>query len=76
MGGNGWDEWRNHVLEELRQQRASQERLFERLDTMSQDIAALKVKSGLWGMIGGAFSICIAIGIYVIKCLVGMGQQP
>ena len=54
---NGWDEWGKHVLTELA--RVSQEIRGMRREQSNilQQIAALKVKSGMWGAVGAMFPI-------------------
>lgn len=54
----GWPEWRKHVLEELKRQGTGQSEIKKELVdlrvSIANDIATLKVKSGIWGVIGGA----------------------
>ncbi len=65
---NGWQEWSKHVLKEL-------ERFDELLSELNRtqvdikiEIAMLKVKSSLWGMIAGSIPVGImAIVQYLTK---------
>jgi len=68
---NGWKEWSKHVLAEL-------ERLndnYSKLDSVfnsefrkiSVEIAMLKVKSGIWGLIGGTIPILITLILLYLK---------
>lgn len=50
---NGWDQWSRHVLAELRRLADGQEKQTEEIGATRADIAALKVKAGIWGAIGG-----------------------
>lgn len=60
----GWDEYRKLVLAELRRidegfqherkNRAMTEKIYwERIAKLEIDIAALKIKAGVWGLMGG-----------------------
>lgn len=42
------------------------DKLNERITKVRIDIAGLKVKSGIWGLIGGAIPILITISIYFL----------
>ena len=35
-----------------------------------EDISALKVKAGIWGLIGGSIPIVIGLGIWVLRRLI------
>ena len=51
---NGWSEWENYVLKRLESNDESHKDIMKQLQTIHIDIAKLKVKSGVWGAIGGA----------------------
>lgn len=62
--GNGWIEYRRHVMEsierltsEIRHERnnakQSQNYLVNRLLEVEKEIATLKVRCGIWGLMGG-----------------------
>lgn len=62
---DSWDQWGNHVLEEL-------QRLNRNMEThqaegaefkvwVNREIATLKVKAGVWGVLGGGFALLLAI---------------
>ncbi len=40
------------------------EKIFEKLDTLIEDVAGLKVKAGVWGIFGG---IIAAIGAFIVS---------
>jgi len=71
---NGWNEWSKHVLFELQRLNVCYSSLNKRVEDLSTtskvDIAILKIKSGIWGAIGGLVPICTAIIIAVIVYLV------
>ena len=54
MADGGWNEWREHVLEELRRAYAEQQAVRKDLQQMSVQIAQLKVRAGIWGAVAGA----------------------
>ncbi len=63
---DGWKEYQVHVLAELERLNECYNRLDKKLSSVCTDIAGLKVKSGLWGSLGGAMSILIALGIWLV----------
>lgn len=63
---NGWTEWSKHVLFELERLNTCYERLDQKIDQVNIELVKLKVKSGIWGLVGGAIPICIMLGIYFI----------
>ncbi len=69
VSGNGWDEWRKFVLMELRRSNKSHESADRRLDIISEDIVALKVKSGVWGLVGGMIPVALLLALWLLKGL-------
>lgn len=64
---NGFDQWKNYIIKEL-------ERLLvieDKVDLLNIEIAKLKVKSGIWGILGGSVPVVLALTIYLIKTLIG-----
>ncbi len=57
---NSWTEWRQHVLITLTA-------LTEKMDSVSTDVAQLKVKAGIWGLLGGAIPVVIALVFLMVK---------
>ena len=64
---SNWEEYQVFVLEELKSLNRNIEKVENKLDCISKDTAVLKVKAGLWGLLGGAIPIMIALGIYILK---------
>lgn len=64
--GNGWNEWSRHILKELERLNECYDKLDGRLRNIEQDMAMLKVKSGVWGATGAALVI---VGQVLIKAL-------
>ncbi len=55
-------EWRLHLVSELSVIKKKQ-------TDISNDIEGLKVKSGLWGVIGGALPVILGMGAYILRGL-------
>ena len=41
----------------------------DRISDLRVDIATLKVKAGIWGLLGGAIPVIVLIGVYIIPKL-------
>jgi hypothetical protein len=70
---NGWREWSKYVLKELERLNSCIIDINEKasisvgcITTLKTEIAKLKVKSGIWGVIGGAIPVLILL---IIKFL-------
>jgi len=61
MPENDWNEWSKYVLNELKRHNKVQEKMQSDIASIKTDIALLKLKSGLWGLAGGAIPVGIAI---------------
>ena len=59
-----WDQWGIHILEELKRLSIGIEDMKTDLSSLKQEIAMLKVKSGVWGCIGALIPITITIVIW------------
>lgn len=64
---NEWNEYQEFVLRELKRLNNNIEKIEDKLDNISKDTVVLKVKAGLWGLLGGAIPILIALGFYLLK---------
>ncbi len=62
-----WNQWSKYVLKELERLNTCIEGQKDKLNRISIDIARLKVKSGMWGAIGGAIPICILLAVWLVK---------
>lgn len=62
-----WREWSRHVLAELKRLNETQEDLNKEIKTISVEIAMLKVKSGVWGLLGGLIPVLIMVLVESIK---------
>ncbi len=66
MNGD-WPEWSRFILAELKRLNEVQEKIDTKLQKVTIDIAMLKVKSGVWGMMGGLIPIIIVLVIEKYK---------
>lgn len=73
MAPDGWQEWSKFVLKELTRLGDAYENLTKKvndeLTELKTEVAMLKVKSGIWGLIGGI----LVIGIFYLSRYVGGG---
>jgi len=67
MPPNGWKEWSKFVLKELERLNECYETLDQKMDKLSKEVAMLKVKSGVWGLIGGAIPVAVALAIWILR---------
>lgn len=72
-GPNGWIEYRKLVLQQLQDLNKSVAGLREDQTKMRESIAGLNVKSGAWGVVGGAIPVVIAVAIWLLKSSAGAG---
>jgi len=67
---NGWDEWQRHVLSELKRLNGCWEQQTEKTTQLLVGITELKaqfkIKSGIWGALGGMVPILVAFVIFLI----------
>lgn len=73
-----WNAWGQHVLKELERLNLNFEALKEKVDekhaniwvainNMKIEIAKLKVKAGIWGLVGGALAVIPAIVFVLLE---------
>lgn len=78
---NGWGRWAIFVLKELERLNDNQEKMGKDIATLRSDIAVLttniatlktelKLKSGVWGALGGLIPVCVAVGLWIIQQLI------
>jgi len=67
MPPNGWQEWSKFVLKELKRLSDAFEKLSEKASKSEAEIAMLKVKSGVYGLVGGA----VLVVIFLLSRLIG-----
>ena len=66
---DSWDEWRIYILKELKRQAEQNKQVIHKLDEVKTDIATLKVKAGVWGLIGGMIPVVVILGIWLLKTI-------
>lgn len=75
---NGWDEYKNLVMaeirrlaEEIRHERSNartvQKYVVDRMTEMEKELAMLKVRCGIWGLMGGLIPALSALAFSLIK---------
>lgn len=69
---NGWHESQKLVLSEIRRVSKWCEKLDDRMISVQIEIAQLKIKAGVWGLVGGLIPVAIAIGLILLKGFIGV----
>lgn len=59
--GNGWQEYQRLVLYELKAHTDTLAEFGKELTNVKVEIGMLKVKSGMWGLLGGMVPVAIAL---------------
>lgn len=63
---DGWDEYRIMVVNELRRLNDNLERTNDKVDDLGRKVAALQVKAGVWGILGGLVPLTIALAMKLL----------
>jgi len=64
---NDWEKWSVYILKELERLNDCYEESRKEIVKIGKDIVSLKVKSGMWGVIGGMVPICIGLLIWLAR---------
>jgi hypothetical protein len=64
---DSWGDWGNHVLAELVRLNKNFESMQENNSKMWIEISMLKVKSGLWGVVGGSLAVLPTLFYFWMK---------
>jgi len=64
---NDWNEWRKFVLAELKRLGEGLESLGKSVGRLRVEVAMLKVKSGIWGVIGGSIPVVVMLILWYLK---------
>jgi hypothetical protein len=62
---NGWNEYQKLVLHELQEHTKELDKINAEIQKIHVEVATLKVKSGVWGLIAGSIPVAIAIAMKV-----------
>jgi len=68
---NDWPKWSMYVLEELKRQNTCMEAIKKRQNDHSVDLAMLKVRASVWGLLGGAIPAALMLIYWLLKGVVG-----
>lgn len=59
------------MLQELKRLNDCYEKLDGKIDKMTVDVVSLRIKAGIWGLMGGFMPVAIALAIYYLKAKTG-----
>jgi len=62
-----WQQWSRYVLKELERLNECYEKLDNKVNNIANDISILKVKAGIWGLIGAAIPVTVMIILQYVK---------
>ena len=62
-----WEQYQKYVLNELQRHNKLLEKVSDKLSKVDSEIATLKVKSGLWGMLGATVPLAIAMSFKLLN---------
>jgi hypothetical protein len=71
--GKQWEEYRRQILHELELHHEQIRDLFKRVNQDRVDIAVLKEKAGIIGLIGGAIPAAVVLLVWLVKGTGGGG---
>jgi hypothetical protein len=64
---NGWNEHRLKVTSDILELKQRVEQIDRKVDQCLIGITALKVRSGIWGLMGGMAAVAIGLGAAALK---------
>lgn len=64
---DSWFAWSKHVLMQLETDAKCMREIKQELTKIKVEIGQLKVKSGIWGLIGGAVPVAIGLAVWLLK---------
>lgn len=67
ISSDSWMAWSRHVLHQLETDTKCLYEIKREITLLKIEIAKLKVKSGIWGAIGGAVPLAVGLAIWLIK---------
>jgi predicted lipase len=67
MGNDEWHENRKLVIDCIERHQSCIKDLYEKVSDIKTEIAVLKIKASIWGLLGGAITIAITMGVWYLK---------
>jgi hypothetical protein len=67
VSADSWFAWSKHVLMQLETDTKCLRELKEEITKLRVEVGQLKVKSGVWGLIGGAVPVAVGLVVWLIK---------
>jgi hypothetical protein len=67
MEDDDWKQYQKYVLNELQRHNKLLEKINDKISKVDSEIATLKVKSGLWGMLGATIPLAIAMSFKILN---------
>lgn len=72
---DSWPEWSRHVLAELKRLNDNLAQVEDKIDLIKDEqitplkveIAMLKIKASIWGLIGGAIPVVLMVLVEILK---------
>jgi hypothetical protein len=64
---DGWNEYQKLVLHELQSHTRELEKIQTEIKNIHIELATLRVKSGMWGLLAGAIPVVIAMLLKVLE---------
>ena len=65
-----WTKYSFYVLKQIETLVASDEDHEKRFNKINEDLVQLKIKAGVWGLLGGAIPVLIGIGVFFLRTLI------
>jgi hypothetical protein len=65
--GNGWNTYQKLVMSELKRNREATAVLSAKVSQLCVDVSALKVKAGVWGVLGGMLTGGVSLVWILLK---------
>jgi len=62
-----WNEYRRFVVEKLDAHSINFDEVFKRLNKIEVELAQLKIRAGVWGLLAGAIPVLIMLAIIIIR---------
>ena len=67
QANDSWGAWANHVLKTMEDQASDIKEIRNSINGIQVEIAMLKVKSGMWGAMGGMIPVLVALMWWIME---------